>query len=68
MRTIKRFVYNIIRPFLVKDVCRNEDYICINCGRAVLKRQFFCDKDCSDYYNHNTGEPKNESCDNKSEF
>lgn len=55
MRKFRTWFYNLIRPLFVGNIDPNEDFICGNCGRAVLYRQLFCDEVCDRYFHHNTG-------------
>ena len=39
--------YSLIRPLFVRDVDSNEDYLCIMCGKPVLRRFLTCSIKCS---------------------
>ena len=42
----KAWLFDRVRPMLVPDVDRNEDYFCERCGEPVLFRMFFCSPEC----------------------
>jgi len=44
MRAVKRFVYALLRPLLIRDVDPNEDYSCTMCGEPVLTRRLVCSR------------------------
>lgn len=43
---MKKFIFNLIRPFFVKDIDINEDFTCSHCLKPVLKRLLFCSELC----------------------
>ena len=45
---IKASFFKLIRPLFVKDLDVYEDFECEACGNPVLKRYFYCSKECSD--------------------
>lgn len=46
MRSMKKLLYDLIRPLFVNRVDPNEDFNCIDCGEPVLRRVLFCSKKC----------------------
>lgn len=48
---ILSFLYLFIRPFFVKDIDSNEDFICGNCSKPVMCRVIFCSKECEEDFN-----------------
>lgn len=45
-RRVKALLFRIVRPLFVKDVDRNEDYECVECGEPVLRRDLVCSEEC----------------------
>lgn len=47
IRRIKAWIFSRIRPFFVKDINSNEDFVCGICGEPVLKRILYCSNRCN---------------------
>jgi len=43
---LKKLFFDLIRPLFVRDVDPNEDFVCNECGRPVLRRVVFCSRSC----------------------
>lgn len=52
MRKLKSLIYPLIRPLIVKDVDRNEDFVCGYCCAPVLGRVLYCSSECATYDEH----------------
>lgn len=44
------FVFKTIRPLFVRDSHPNEDYLCVICGKPVLRRYLTCSKKCGEAF------------------
>jgi len=47
LRDLRKRVYDAVRPFVVRDLDPNEDFVCGHCGKPVLTRTLFCSTACA---------------------
>jgi hypothetical protein len=44
------WVYALVRPLVVDDLDPNEDFLCCECNRPVLRRVLCCSRACRDAF------------------
>lgn len=43
---IRRILFDLLRPFVVRDAYADEDFMCMECSKPVLGRTLYCSPRC----------------------
>lgn len=43
------WVFSLLRPLFVSDIDPNEDFVCGECARPVLRRYLYCSAACANH-------------------